>query len=572
MKRINYLASFLFAAIILSSCGGLDKMKEEASNLKYNVTPKVLEMHAGMVKYTVTGDIPAEWFNKSAICEFTPIYKYNGGEVTGETKTYQGEKVEANNKVIAFETGGAIELPGEFKFEEAMRKGELYVKVVAGLKDKKLELGSLKVADGIISTSLLVQVDPQAITFPDNFKRVKAESKVADIHYMIQRSDVRKTELTSDDVKELEKYVKETTEKAEKEFKGIIISAYASPDGPEKMNERLSEERQKSADQYLAKVVGKAKMKKEDVTALYQMKSTAEDWDGFKKLVEGSSIQDKDIILRVLSMYSDPIVREKEIKNISATYKVLADQILPQLRRSDIVVNVETTGFSDEQILDFAINKPDTLDIEELLYAGKLAQTNEDKAKIYAAATVKYPGCLRAWNNLGYTNIQLKNIAEAKANFEKANEIKAGNPIITNNLGVVALLNGDKDNAQKLFLEATDAGKSVNYNLGILKIMAGDYEAAVNYFQDFKSFNTALAMLLAGKNDSAMKTIDAVEEECYMNYYLKAVIAARIGNEGVVLENLKTAIEKKAELKEMAKTDLEFRAYFANDTFKSLVE
>ncbi len=572
MKRINYFASFIFVAIILSSCGGLDKMKEEASNLKYNVNPKVLELHGGMVKYTVTGEIPAEWFNKSAICEFTPIYKYPGGEAAAETKTFQGEKVEANNKVIAFETGGAIELPGEFKYEEAMRKGELQVKVVASLKDKSVELGSLKVADGIITTPMLVKVDPKAATFSDNFQRVNAETKNADIHYMIQRSDVRKTELTAQDIVELEKFVKESMTVANKKFKGIEISAYASPDGPENLNDKLSAERKKTADQYLAKVVGKTKMSKEDATAIYQMKSTAEDWDGFKKLVEASSIQDKDIILRVLSMYSDPVVREKEIKNISATYKVLADEILPQLRRSEIVVNVEKTGLSDEQIMDFAINKPDTLNIEELLYAGKLATTNEEKAKIYAAATVKYPGCFRAWNNLGYTNIMLNNVAEAKANFEKANEIKAGDPIITNNLGVVALLNGDKENAQKLFLEATDAGEAVNYNLGILKIMDGDYEAAVNYLQDSKSFNTALAMLLAGKNDSAMKTIDAVEEESAMNYYLKAVIAARIGNEGVVLESLKTAVAKDKDLIKMAKDDLEFRSYFENALFKAVIE
>ena len=572
MKRINYFASFLFVAIILSSCGGLDKMKEEASNLKYNVTPKVLEVHGGMVKYTINGDIPAEWFNKSAICEFTPVYKYSGGEVTGKTLICQGEKVEANNKVIAFETGGSIELPGEFKYEEAMRKGELQVKVVASLKDKSLELGSLKVADGIITTPLLVKVNPQSITFPDNFQRVNDESKNADIHYVIQRSDVRKTELTAKDVVELEKFVKESLATANKKFKGIEISSYASPDGPEALNDKLSAERKKSADQYLAKVVGKTKMSKEDATAIYKMKSTAEDWDGFKKLVEASTIQDKDIILRVLSMYSDPIVREKEIKNISATYKVLADEILPKLRRSDISVKIEKTGYTDEQIKEFAGNNPDALNIEELLYAGKLAQTNEEKAKIYAAATVKYPGCFRAWNNLGYTNMMLNNVAEAKANFEKANEIKSGDPIITNNLGVVALLNGDKENAQKLFLQATDAGNAVNYNLGILKIMDGDYEAAVNYFQDSKSFNTALAMLLAGKNDSAMKTIDAVEEESAMNYYLKAVIAARIGNEGIVFESLKTAIAKDNDLIKMAKTDLEFRSYFENELFKAIID
>lgn len=572
MKRINYLASFLFAAIILSSCGGLDKMKEEASNLQYNVTPKVLEMHAGKVKYEIKGDIPAEWFNKKAIVEFTPVYKYDGGEEVLESKTYQGESVEANNKVIGFETGGSMEFAGEFNYQEAMRNGDLEMRAVATIKDKTLDMLAVKLADGVISTPLLVMVDPMPIAAKDNFQRVISETKEADIHYVIQRSEVRKSELKAEDIKALEDFVKAANEAANEEFKGVEISAYASPDGPEKLNERLSEQRKQSADKYLEKVIGKAKVSKEDAKTLYNLKSTAEDWDGFKKLVEASSIEDKDLILRVLSMYSDPVVREKEIKNISATYKVLADDILPQLRRSDIIVKVDKIGFSDEEILDFAVNNPDTLNIEELLYAGKLAEGLDVKAGIYTAATVKYADCFRAFNNLAYINILQGNLTDAKAALEKANELKEGDAIITNNLGVIALMEGDKETAKTHFLNATDAGNAVDYNLGIINIMDGEYEAAVNYFQNHKAFNTALAMLLAGKNDSANKTIDVVEKDVPMNYYLKAVINARIGDEGAVMNSLRTAVEKDADLKAMAKTDLEFRNYFENETFKTIVE
>jgi hypothetical protein len=572
MKRINYLASFLFAALILSSCGGLEKMKEEASNLQYSVNPKVLEMHAGKVKYEIKGDIPAEWFNKKAIVEFTPAYVYEGGEEVLESKTFQGESVEANNKVIGFETGGAIEFAGEFDYQEAMRVGELEIRGLAKIKDKELDLVSYKLADGIISTPLLVMVDPMPIAAKDNFQRIIAETKEADIHYLIQRSEVRKSELKAEDIAELEAFVKEANEVENKEYKGIEISAYASPDGPEKLNERLSEQRKKTADKYLAKVIGKAKVSKEDAKTLYNLKSTAEDWDGFKGLVEASTIEDKDLILRVLSMYSDPVVREKEIKNIAATYEVLADDILPQLRRSELVVKVDKIGYADSVILDFAANNPDTLDIEELLYAGKLIQDLDAKAAVYTAATVKYPNCFRAFNNLGFTQIKQGNLADAKASLEKANELKEGDAIITNNLGVIALMEGDKETAKTHFLNATDAGNAVDYNLGIINIMDGEYEAAVNYFQNHKTFNTALAMLFAGKNDTANKTIDVVEKECAMNYYLKAVINARIGDEGAVMNSLRTAIEKKAELKEMAKTDLEFRNYFENETFKTIVE
>jgi tetratricopeptide (TPR) repeat protein len=572
MKRINYLASFLIAALLLSSCGGLDKMKEEASNLQYNVTPKVLEVHGGKVKYEIKGDIPAEWFNKKAIVELTPAYKYDGGEEVLESKTLQGESVEANNKVIAFETGGSVEFAGEFEYNEAMRVGELEMRGLATIKDKSLDLVSYKLADGIISTPLLVMVDPMPIAAKDKFERVISETKNADIHYVIQQSNVRRSELTAEDIKELEAFVKSTKEEENKEFKGIEISAYASPDGPEKLNERLSEQRKKTADQYLAKVVGKTKMSKEDAQTLYNLKSTSEDWDGFKKLVEASTIEDKDLILRVLSMYSDPVVREKEIKNISATYKVLADDILPQLRRSDITVKVDKIGFSDEEILDLIANNPDTLNIEEMLYGATLVESMEEKAAIYKKATENFEKCFRAFNNLAYTQINMGNLADAKVALEKANELKEGDAIITNNLGVIALMEGDKETAQKHFLNATDAGNAVDYNLGIIKIMEGEYEAAVNYFQNHKTFNTALAMLLAGKNDSANKTIDVVEKEDPKNYYLKAVINARIGDEGAVMNNLRTAIEKDADLKEMAKTDLEFRNYFENETFKTIVE
>jgi outer membrane protein OmpA-like peptidoglycan-associated protein/Tfp pilus assembly protein PilF len=572
MKRINYLASFLIAALFLSSCGGLDKMKEEASNLQYSVTPKVLEMHGGKVKYEIKGDIPAEWFNKKAIVELTPAYKYEGGEEVLESKTLQGESVEANNKVIAFETGGTVEFAGEFDYNEAMRVGDLEMRGLATIKDKSLDLVVYKLADGVISTPLLVQVNPMPIAAKDNFQRIISETKEADIHYVIQQSSVRKSELKAEDVKALEDFVKAANEAENEEFKGVEVSAYASPDGPEKLNERLSEQRKKSADKYLAKVIGKAKVSKEDAKTLYNLKSTAEDWDGFKGLVEASTIEDKDLILRVLSMYSDPVVREKEIKNIAATYEVLADDILPQLRRSELVVKVDKIGYADSVILDFAANNPDTLNVEELLYAGKLVEGLDAKAAIYKAATVKYEKCFRAFNNLAYINILQGNLTDAKVALEKANELKEGDAIITNNLGVVALMEGDKETAKTHFLNATDAGNAVDYNLGIINIMEGEYEAAVNYFQNHKTFNTALAMLLAGKNDSANKTIDVVEEECPMNYYLKAVINARIGDEGAVMNNLRTAIEKKAELKDMAKTDLEFRNYFENETFKTIVE
>lgn len=572
MKRITYLTSFLIAAVVLSSCGGLEKMKEEASNLQYSVTPKVLEMHGNQVEYSIKGDIPAEWFNKKAIVEFTPVLKYNGEETVLESKTFQGEKVEANNKVIAYETGSPIEFSGVIPYTENMRVAELEMRAVATIKDKNLPLVSMKLADGVISTPTLVQNNPMPIILADKFKRVITNEKDADIHYVIQRSNIKKSELTSEDIKLLEEFVKETNEKENYDFKGIEISSYASPDGPLDLNEKLSVKRKESADKYLSKVINKAKISDEDAEALYNMKTTAEDWDGFKVLVEQSTIEDKDLILRVLSMYSDPVVREKEIKNIAATYKVLADDILPQLRRSDIKVKVDVTGYSDEELLAFAKNNPDTLNVEELLYAGKIETNLENKLAIFKSAAKKYDGCYRAFNNVGYVNILLGNLDDAKVAIEKANELKEGDASVINNLGVIALMEGNKEAAEEYFVKATDAGNTVDYNLGIIKIMDGKYDAAVNYFQNHKTFNTALAMLLAGKTDNAIKTIDVLEDDAAINYYLKAVCGARKTDDNIVLTNLKTAITKDASLKELAKTDLEFYKYFENDAFKTIIE
>ena len=547
-------------------------MKEEASDLQFNVTPKVLEMHGGQVEYTIKGDIPAEWFNKKAIVEFTPVLVYDGGEEVLESQTVQGEKVEANNNVISYEMGGSVEFAGNFEYKEAMRVSELQIRAKATVGDDFVDLLPIKVADGVISTPVLVDNNPRAILYGDNFKRIIPLTQEADIHYVIQRANIKKSELKTEDIAALEEFIKNANEGDNLQFKGIEISAYASPDGPEKLNEKLSKGRKESADKYLKKVVDKAQISEEDAATIYKLKDTAEDWDGFKKLVEESSIEDKNLILRVLSMYSDPIVREKEIKNISATYEVLADDILPKLRRSDIVITVEQIGYSDEELIDLAKTNPDTLDIEELLFAGTLVTVLDERLAIYQAAAAKYPGCPRAHNNVGYIFLEQDRVADAKEAFQKANEIKAGDPIVTNNLGAIAMLEGDKESAEKLFVEATDAGNTVDYNLGIIKIIDGEYEAAINYYQNHKSFNTALAMLLAQKPDNAIKTLDVLEDEAAMNYYLKAVANARLDNEDGVLGGLRTAVEKDASLKELAKTDLEFAKFKEGEAFKTIVE
>ena len=572
MKKLNLLTSFFIAVFILSSCGGLDKMKEEYGTLKFKSTPKVLEMHGGEVEYSIEGNIPPEWFNKDAVVEFTPVLTFDNGEESFKSKTFQGEKVEANNKVIKYETGGEVEFNGSFDYKEDMRMSDLEVRGEATIDDETIAMPAQKVAKGVKATPNLVMMDPKPVMAADKFVRVTTHKKDADIHYKIERDNLRNSELSKEDIKNLENFVKEVEKAENKNYKGVKLSAYASPDGPTDLNERLSKGRKSSSESFLNKLVSDKKLSEEDAKKLFEAKTTTEDWEGFKKLVENSDIEDKDLILRVLSMYDDPDVREKELENMAKTWKVLAEDILPNLRRSELAVEIEQIGFSDEEIQDFAMNNPDTLNVEELLYAGyQLYKDLDKKLKAFELAAEKDSKCIRAYNNIGYVKIKQGKLADAREALEKADEIKEGHAMVLNNLGVIELKNGNLEEAKDYFLDAIDAGKQVKYNLGIISVKEGEYETAISYLQNYNSFNTALALTLGGKPGDAEKMLKSLEDDKAINHYLLAVIAARNNNETEVFNNLRTAIGKDGDLKEMAKTDMEFVDYLENSTFKSII-
>jgi len=575
MKKLNYLAFFLMAAVLLSSCGGIDKMKEEYGTLTFSTTPKVLEMHGGEVEYTIKGDIPPEWFNKEAIVEFTPVLTYDGGEKVLESKTFQGIDVQANNKVIEFETGGTINFEGTFEYEEGMRASQLVMRGEARVADGDdvLPLPEKQIAKGVVATPNLAMINPKPVMMADNFERVTTHEEKADIHYVIERDNVRKSELTQEDIKKLEDFVKSVEKAQNKTYKGIKIHGYASPDGPVDLNERLSKGRKNSANSYFDKVVDKKKLSEDEASKIYEAKTTTEDWEGFKKLVQQSNIEDKDLILRVLSMYSDPEVREKEIKNMAATFEVLADEILPKLRRSEFMVQVEKVGLSDREIQQFLFSNPDTLNLEEVLYAGyELYQDPAQKLRAFELAAEKEPNCLRAYNNIAAVKLMQGEMADAREALEKANDLKEGVPYVLNNLGVIEMHEGNIADAKEYFQDATDAGKEVEYNLGIVNIKEGEYDAAINYLQNYESFNTALAMLLGGKQGNAQNMLEQLDDKSAKNHYLQAVIAARNNNQEEVFTNLRNAIEMDADLKEKAATDMEFVEFLENQTFQSIVQ
>lgn len=571
MKKINYLASLLAAVFVLSSCAGLTKMQKEASNIKYDVTPKVLETHAGQVEFTVTGVFPAKYFNKKAVVVGTPVLVYEKGETPFKPITMQGESIKANDKVINYVEGGKFTYSDKTAFSDDMRVSQLMLRVKATLGKKSVDFTPVKLADGVIATSTLVCKKGTPVLIGDKFVRIVPESKAADINFVINQADVRTSELKMEDILAFEQYLNDVGAATNKQLKGFELNAYASPDGPLDLNTKLADKRKVSADKYLEKSVKTAKIQNVDKATQYKEQSTAEDWDGFKSLMESSSMKDKDLILRVLSMYSDPVVREKEIKNMSEAYEILKTDVLPKLRRSVMQINIDKVGYSDAEILSLIDADPAKLNLEEILYAAKLTQDPAKKVKIYAYGSERFPTCFRTFNGQGVYDVELGKLDDAEAAFLQSQKLM-DNDIIKSNLGIVALMKGDVEKAEGFFTSVQQPTTESKLGMGAISIIKGKYDDAKNYLKDQPSFNLALVTLVTGDAQGAKNILAKVEGECAMIPYLKAVCGARLGEDDFVFNNLRAAIEKKADLKGLAKTDMEFAKYFANDTFKSIVQ
>jgi tetratricopeptide (TPR) repeat protein len=571
MKKFRSYFILILAAAVMTGCSGLNKMKKNSNLVKYEVTPKVLETHAGVVNVTIKGTFPAKYFDKKTTVTATPVLTYTGGETTfDKVQVLQGESVQANNKVITT-TGGDFTYTGTIPYKDAMKMSELVLRIKAVRGKKTLDFGPVKIADGVIATSTLVDKDGKPIMSKDNYVRINPESKLADIHYQINQADINSKELKAEDIALLKEYIKSVSVDSSRKLKSTDVSSYASPDGSMKINTPLSEKRGKTADKFIKKEFDKIPVAKTE--GFFNEKTTAEDWDGFKSEVEKSTIQDKDLILRVLSMYSDPEVRNKEIKNMTSAFEKLKTDILPQLRRSKMAVNVDILGRSDEQILAQMKADPTKLNVEEMLRAGSLTKDNNEQLKFYQAAAENNPKDFRAQNNIGCTLMALGKTDEAIASFEKAKAIE-NNDVIKNNLGFGSLVKGDVAKAEEYFNSMTAATPESKYGLGVIAITKGEYDKAVNDFGTEPSFNLALALYLKGDVAKAKSTLDSMKElcKCGKPSYLKAVIGAKLDDKNYMLSNLREAIGFKADWKAYAKTDLEFAKFFTDDTFKSTVQ
>ena len=568
MKRtLKTVATVALAGFVVASCSSLNKMKRLEKNIAYKVTPEMLEAKGGQVDLKIDATIPAKYFNKKVTLVATPVLKFqNGGEKAYDPKTFQGEKVQGNNEVVPYATEKTVNYSGTVPFEEGMRVSGLYVKFQGSKGKKSADYESRKIADGVISTSELVENTLQSANpanGDDAFQRIIKEKHDANIMFLIQQANVRASELKT--AKEFGKEVKNIDEAENKKISNIEISAYASPDGGVGLNTTLAENRQDNT----AKIINRD-LKKAKINAAVDTKYTAQDWEGFQELVSKSNIQDKELILRVLSMYQDPEQREQEIKNISSVYKTLADEILPQLRRSRLTLNYEIIGKSDEEIANLADSDAKQLNIEELLYATTLTKDAAKQEAIFTKATQIYPNDFRAYNNLGKLAYQAGDLDKAESYFKKALSIKDA-PEANMNLGLIALTKGDRTAAES-YLSKASGSKELNEALGNLYVAQGQYDKAVSSFGDTKTNSAALAQILAKDYNKAKNTLAAIERPDAYTDYLMAVLGARTNNTSMVTSSLKNAIAKEPALAKKAASDLEFAKYFTNTDFMNIIK
>ncbi len=567
MRNKLYLALTAVAAgLALTSCSKMGALSSD----NFSVTPNPLETVGDQVPATINGRFPEKYMKKKATVKVTPVLKYSAGETASTPANFQGEKVVGNDQTIAYRVGGNYTMKANYQYAPEMLKSELYLQFEAKKGKKTYNVPEVKVADGIIATSTLVNQTIKS-TVPayaaDAYQHIIKQKQEANIKFLIQQAKIRTSELKSVSVQKFIETLQEIKkDQKRKALDNIEVSAYASPDGGLNLNTKLAKNREDNTAAYVKKT-----MKNTGIEGNLNTKYTAEDWEGFQKLVAESNIQDKEVILRVLNMYQDPEEREAQIRNISAAFTELAKVILPELRRARISLNYDLIGRSDNEIMQQFKADAKELSIEELLYAATLTDKVAEKKEIFKKTTELYPNDYRAFNNLAVIAIQEGNYDAAQKNVEKALKINANAAEANVNAGLIALINNNKETA-KNYLAKGSANEVANNVLGNLYLKEGNYAQAVKAFGNTKSNSAGLAQLLTKDYMTAASTLSSVTDADALTYYLKAVIAARTNNSSLAVENLKSAIKKDSSLAKYAANDLEFKKLAEDAAFKALTK
>ena len=554
MRKRNYLLLSAASVLFMASCSKMGPLSAD----NFTVTPNPLESQAGKVAATVNGTFPEKYMKKKAVVTVTPELRYANGQVAkGQSATFQGEKVMGNDQTISYKVGGRYTMKTSFDYVPEMQKSDMYLTFDARKGKKVYNVPAVKVADGVIATSELYRrtlASENGVIAPDTFQRVNAKKQEANIKFLINQANIRKSELKNNSVQEFIEMLKKIN--ADREgfnVQNVEVQAYASPEGGVKFNNKLAGQRKNESEKYV-----KNTLKQTKVDAALDAHYTAQDWEGFQKLVAASNLQDKDVILRVLSMYEDPQEREQQIRNMSAGFQELANGILPELRRSRLIINYETIGRSDDQIKEQYKNDASKLSADELLYSATLDETPAKQEEIYKKTVEAYPNDYRAYNNLAALALAKGDKEAAQQYAAKAAQLGSDTPEAQANLGLISLINGNVQDAERAISKGANS-ENVKAALGALNIAKGNYAQAESDFGKTASNTAALAQILNKNYAAAAKTLDKVENPNAMTDYLHAIAAARRGNKFAAASYLKEALQKDASLKEYADNDLELK-------------
>jgi tetratricopeptide (TPR) repeat protein len=542
---------------IFTGCAGLGSMEKEIEALNLEASPEPLILRGDQVELEITGKFPPKYFAKKVSVEATPTLTWDGGSASFDTQGFQGESVAGNYDVIPFESGKSFTYTSSIPFDPAMEDaGELRVVLKGSKGSKSAEFEPYVVGNGVITTPLWVRSDDQFILVPDQFERVLSYTQEATLNYLVNSDVVRPSELRDEDWKAMLDLIKLSVEADSVTLTGARIEAFASPEGEISLNDNLAVERAQSAADAMTKAVRKYKMELMD--GFYNQVPKGEDWTGFQKLMQASDIPDKDLVLRVLSMYTDNNKREEAIRNIAETYTIIKDEILPELRRSNFVVSYDVEGYTDEELMDLCKSNPEILTVEELLFSATLFEDLNDKLEVYQNAARVHADDFRGYNNAGWCLMEMGRQNQAKDLFNQALSVER-NKAVVNNVAAIMRREGDVDGAMKLLNEASGAGDEVNYNKGIILIQKGDYSAAISNMGRNTTVNVALAKMLNGDANGAKTVLDNAGDDSAVASYVYAIACARLGDGAGAKRHLTDAITKDGALREKAKKDLEFR-------------
>lgn len=567
VNNLKSLAIIAVGGLVLASCGGLGKMSKYVETVTYDLAPKPLIVQGDSVEITINGKFPGNYFDKKAEVTLTPTLFHEGDETSFKSVSFQGEAAAGNNTIVPFEEGLTFTYTDKIAYTEAMEVSDLKIKILGKRGSKELPFEAFAIGKGVITTPYLLENDDMPSVAKDNFQRVTSHEQKAVINYLVNSPTVRSSELRDADIKELDTFLKEAAANKAIALKSLNILAYASPEGEISKNENLAKQRAASASKVAAKSLRRNKIKVED--SFYNEIPKGEDWIGFKELMQKSDIKDKELILRILEMQKDLTTREKEIRNLAATFTQVEKKILPQLRRSQMSLNYEITGKTDAELSELAKTDASKLNVEELLFAATLTTDLNEQLAIYKKAEAQFASDYRGSNNVGFVLLQQGKLDEAEAQFNKSAAIQESAEA-HNNLGIIARLKGERQKAIEHFKKS--GNDDAKYNLALTQVQTGDYRSAVNNFGGSETVNAALGHALNGNATKAWTVVDAATKESANDFYVAAVIAARANNAEAMVKNLRTAIEKDAALKAKALKDLEFRNFITNEGFAALVK